>query len=57
MYDCEKDDKQLIDSQLNPHECTMLNDFELYCIHAERAEIEKWSIHNTKSNYIEFSTK
>ena len=29
------------DLQLNPCECSMLNDFELYNINAESAEIEK----------------
>ena len=41
MYACENDDKSHIDSQLNPYECAMLSDFELYNVHAESAEIEK----------------
>ena len=33
--------KTKTDSKLNPHECAMVNNFELYDIHAEGAEIEK----------------
>ena len=40
MCECESDDKQKIDSQLNPYECAMLNDFEFKDVHAESAEIE-----------------
>ena len=31
----------------------MLNDFELYSVHAECAETEKWSVLNTKTDYVE----
>ena len=58
MYDeCENDDKQQIKSYLNHHECAMLNYFELYNVHAESAEIEKWSILNTKVDYVEYNRK
>ena len=36
--------KKKTDSKLNPYECAMLNDFVLYNIYADIAEIEKWSI-------------
>ena len=39
MNECENDDKPEIDSQLNPYECAMVNDFELYNVHTESAEI------------------
>ena len=57
MYECENDCKPQVDIQLNPIECAMLNDFELYIVHAESAEIEKWSILNTKIDYVEYSRK
>ena len=41
MYEYENNDKPQIDLKLNPYECAMLNDFELYNICAESAEIEK----------------
>ena len=43
VYDGESNDKLQIGSQLNPYECVMLNDFELYNIHAASAKLEKWS--------------
>ena len=48
MYECENYDKPQIDSQLNLYEFAMLNDFEIYNVPTESAEIEKWSILNTK---------
>ena len=48
---------QQTDSQLHPMKCGMLNDFELYNVHAESAEMEKWSIPNTKINYVEYNRK
>ena len=35
VYECESDYKWESDSQLNPCECPMLNDFELSNVHAE----------------------
>ena len=35
----------------------MLNDFELYSVHAETAKIEKWSILSTKIDYVEHNEK
>ena len=35
----------------------MFNDFELYSIHAEDAEIEKWYILSIKMDYIKYSRK
>ena len=55
MFECENDDKVQIDSQLSHYECPMLNDFELYNVHAERAEIEKWYILNTKIDYVQYN--
>ena len=57
VYECENDDKPQIDSHLNPYGCAMFNDFELYNIHAESAEIEKWSLPNTKVYYVEYKRK
>ena len=48
MYECENDVKLQVDLQLNPYECPMLNDLELYIVHAESAEMDKWSVFNTK---------
>ena len=33
----------------------MLNNFELYDVHAERTEIEEWPILNTKVDYVEYN--
>ena len=35
----------------------MLNDFELYNVHAESAELKKCSILNTKIDYVEYNKK
>ena len=35
----------------------MLNDFELYNVHAGSAEIEKWSIFNAKIDYVEYDLR
>ena len=35
----------------------MCNDFELYSVHAESAEIEMWSILNTKFDYVNYYRK
>ena len=35
----------------------MLNEFELYNIHAESPEIEKWSILNAKIDYVEYNKR
>ena len=35
----------------------MVNDFELYNVNAESAEIEKQSILNTKFDYVEYNRK
>ena len=48
VYKCESDDKQQTDSHLKPCECAMLNDFEIYNVHAKSAEIEKWLILSAK---------
>ena len=40
------------DSDLNPYACTIVNDFELYNVHREYAEIETWSILSTKLNIL-----
>ena len=49
--------KPHIDSELNPYECAMLNDLKLYNVHTESAEIKKWSIINTKIDYVEYNRK
>ena len=41
-YECNDDQQTVL--KLNTYECVMLNHFELYNVHAESAEIEKWSI-------------
>ena len=51
------DDKPQIDLQLNHYECAMLNDFELYNVHAKSAESEKWSILNIKIDWVEHNRK
>ena len=48
MYELENDDKPKINLQLNTYKCAMLNDFGLYSVHAESAEIINWSILNPK---------
>ena len=40
VYECGNDDKPQVELQLNPYECAMLNDFELYSVHAESAEYQ-----------------
>ena len=35
----------------------MCNDFELYYVHAQNAETEKWFIFNTKIDYVEYNRK
>ena len=35
----------------------MLNDFELYNVHAESAEIETLSFLNTRIDYVEYNRK
>ena len=57
MYGYENDEKSQLDLQLNPYECAMLNNFKSCNVHAEIAEIEKWSILNTKLDYVEYNTK
>ena len=57
VYECEQDDKPQVDSQLNPYEYAMLNDFVLNNVHAECAENEKWSILDNKIDYVEYSRK
>ena len=57
VYECEHDDKPKIDSQLNPYECAVLNDYELYNGHGESAEIDKWSILNIKIDYVDYNRK
>ena len=39
VYECKNDDKPQIDLQLNPYECAIIKDFELYIVHVESAEI------------------
>ena len=57
VYEHENDDKPKVDLQINAYNCAMLNDFELYNVHAESAEIDKWSILNTKIDYIKYNRK
>ena len=40
------------DSKLNPYECAMVKDFELYNVNTGSAEIEKWSILSIKVDYV-----
>ena len=54
VYECKDDDIPKIDSQLHPYECAMLNDFEFYNVPVVRAEIEKWSILNSKIDYVAY---
>ena len=35
----------------------MLNNFELYNVYVKSAEIQNWSILNTKIDYIEYDRK
>ena len=46
VYEYPSNDK------LNPYECAMINDFELYTDHTERVEIKKWSILTTRNDYV-----
>ena len=48
VYEHKSDDILQVDLQLNPYECAMLNDFELCNVHAESAEISRWSLLNSK---------
>ena len=57
MYECEWNNEEKADSKLNPDECAMLNDFEIYIVHAESAETEKRSILSTKVDYGEYNRK
>ena len=57
VYEHESNDKQQTDSQLNPYECAMLKDFELYNVHSQIAEREKWSILTTNKDYVEYGRK
>ena len=57
MYECENDNKSQVDLQLNSYKCALLNDFEVYNVHTESAEIDKWSILNTKIDYMEYNIK
>ena len=57
VYEFDSNGKQLVDSQLNPFECIMLNDSGLYSVHAEDSEIEKQSILNTNLYYFEHKRK
>ena len=52
LYDCDLNNDETVDSKLNPYEGAMFNDFELYNIYPESAEIEKWSILNTQVDYV-----
>ena len=45
------------DFSLNPYEYTILNDFELYSVHPESAEIERWFIFSTKVDYVKYNRK
>ena len=55
VFECK--DKQQTDSKLNPNECTMLRDFELYNVHTDSTDIEKRSIFSTEINCVEFNRK
>ena len=55
MYECENDDTSCF--AINPYGCTMLNDFKLYNVHVESAEIDKWSILNTTIDYVKYNRK
>ena len=57
MYECECSDKQQTDSKLKIYDCAILNDFELYNVHAESTEIERWSILTTKVDKVEHNRK
>ena len=57
MHECENDDKPQVDLQLNPYGCTMFNDFEIYNVHTENAEISKWSFLNIIIDYIKYNRK
>ena len=50
-------DKQWIKSYLNPYKCAVLNAFELYNVHVESVEREKYSILNSKIYYVEYNRK
>ena len=45
------------DLKLNPYECAILSDFELYNTHAERDKIEKQSILRTKIDCVDYNRK
>ena len=57
MYECVWNDKETANSKLNPFECAIFNDFEVHSIHAKSAETEKWSIHITKVDNVEYNGK
>ena len=57
MCEYKNDDKPQVDLQLNLSDCAMLSDFELYSTHIESAKIEKWSIFNTKIDYVQYNRK
>ena len=51
-YKCSNEKSLIL---IIPYECTMLNNFELYNVHIECAEIEKWSILNTEIDYVTYN--
>ena len=57
VYSCKSSDEEKSDSHLNPYECVVFNDFELFKVHTECAEIENWSHLSTKIDYVECNGK
>ena len=53
----ERNNKEKADFKLNPCECALLNDVELYIVNAECVEIEKWSFSQDKSTYVDYNSK
>ena len=57
MSECEGSYEEKGDADLNPYQSAMLNDLELYSVHTESAEIEKWSAVSTKVDYVGHNRK
>ena len=55
VYECEWNCEENTDYKVNPNECAMCNDLELYNVHVESIKIEKWSILRAKVYYTEYN--
>ena len=57
MYLCESSHKEKSDSDLCSYEDAILNDIELFNVHTESAEIEKWPILSRKVDNVKNGRK